>query len=111
MEKEPPQRLISDVLRQAIAEDGRSITKIAQESGVPQPMLSNFMKGKGINLSTADKLADFFQLELRETRPIVQHLSRKQQTKNRVQAVLKENTIPQAAQILGVSTRTIYRYK
>ena len=48
---------ISDDLRHAIRNSGKSVTAIAKESGVPQPMLTRFMNGQDLRLATVDKLA------------------------------------------------------
>jgi hypothetical protein len=60
---------ISDQLRQAIRDCGLSLNQIAKGAGVDQPMLSRFMSSDGqandIRLQrNADKLADYFGLEL-----------------------------------------------
>ena len=56
---------ISDELRNAIRKSGKSLTMLAKESGVPQPMLTRFMNGQDLRLATADKLCSYFGLELR----------------------------------------------
>jgi predicted transcriptional regulator len=55
---------IQDQLRDAIANSEKSLNAIAKESGIPQPMLYNFMQGKDIRLETAAKLADYFGMRL-----------------------------------------------
>ncbi len=53
-------------IKEAIEASGLTCYEIAKRSGVPQPVLSRFVNDKrGINLSTASKLADAFGLELR----------------------------------------------
>lgn len=56
---------ISDDLRDAIRASGKSLTAIAKESGIPQPMLTRFVNGQDLRLATADKLAAHFKLALR----------------------------------------------
>jgi plasmid maintenance system antidote protein VapI len=60
---------ISDDLRDAIRASGKSLTAIAKESGVPQPMLTRFMNGQDLRLATADKLAKYFGLSLSPPSP------------------------------------------
>jgi transcriptional regulator with XRE-family HTH domain len=60
---------ISAQLRETIEKSGLSLRQIARETGVTQPALSHFMSGdpdrNDIRLvRTADKLAEFFGLEL-----------------------------------------------
>jgi predicted transcriptional regulator len=44
---------------------GTTITAMAREAGVPQPVLYRFWKGEQtLNLTTAEKLMDYFDLEL-----------------------------------------------
>jgi len=54
-------------LRKTIQESGKTVNKIAVEAGVPQPVLHRFMSGKrpDLKLTTVQKLADYFGLELR----------------------------------------------
>jgi transcriptional regulator with XRE-family HTH domain len=56
---------ISDDLRAAIRASGKSLTLLAKESGVPQPMLTRFMNGQDLRLATVDKLCSYFGLTLR----------------------------------------------
>jgi transcriptional regulator with XRE-family HTH domain len=60
---------MQEVLRQAIAKSGKSVNQIAKDSGVLQQALSKFMRGGDIRLATAQKLADYFGLALKEDRP------------------------------------------
>lgn len=59
---------MATVLRQRISESGMSLHAIAEAAGVPQPRVWAFMQGKDIRLATAQKLADYFGLELDEKR-------------------------------------------
>jgi plasmid maintenance system antidote protein VapI len=66
-----PQMTISDDLRDAIRDSGKSVTALAKECGVPQPMLTRFVNGKDVRLETANKLAAYFGLTLQpEGKPV-----------------------------------------
>jgi plasmid maintenance system antidote protein VapI len=57
---------LADQLKQAVAATGKSVSAIARESGVPQPVLHRFVTGeRGLLLDTADRLAAYLELELR----------------------------------------------
>jgi hypothetical protein len=58
---------LDDVLRQAIADRGVPLTRIAEGSGVPLPVLSRYMAGvrDRIRTDTANKLMQFLDLEVR----------------------------------------------
>jgi plasmid maintenance system antidote protein VapI len=59
-------KLISETLRASIQSDVRSVTRIAEDAGVPQPVLSRFVRGeRDVTLGTADKLAAALGLELK----------------------------------------------
>jgi hypothetical protein len=61
---------ISDDLKDAIRNCGKTVLQIARETGIPQPTLSRFIstdpkKHRDIRVErTADKLAAYFGLEL-----------------------------------------------
>ncbi len=55
---------LQDQLRDAVKASGKTLNAVACESGVPQPMLFNFMRGKDIRLKTAAKLAEYFGMRL-----------------------------------------------
>jgi hypothetical protein len=55
---------ITDELRKAIAASNKNLSVIAEESGIPQPMLHRFVAGKDLRLATAEKLAVYFGLKL-----------------------------------------------
>jgi transcriptional regulator with XRE-family HTH domain len=56
---------ISKVLRRAIAESGLSFKKLEQETGVLRQSLMKFARGEqSLRLDMAEKLADYFGLEL-----------------------------------------------
>jgi len=57
--------VISDVLRQAIEESGMTRSRISQETGVDESVLSRFMAGANLTMRHADTLAEFLGLELR----------------------------------------------
>jgi transcriptional regulator with XRE-family HTH domain len=54
-----------DELRQAILKSGKTEYRVAKDSGVAQPVLNRFLRGKrGISLATAAKLAAYLRLHL-----------------------------------------------
>jgi plasmid maintenance system antidote protein VapI len=56
---------MADTLRRAVLESGLTVNAVAAAAGVPQPVLFRFMAGgRDLTLRTAQKLADYFQLEL-----------------------------------------------
>ncbi len=67
MSKSKPKRpTIADTLRTAIAESGETVYAIAKGTGIAQPVLWRFMAGeRDLTLRTADKLLDYFGLEIR----------------------------------------------
>ena len=57
---------MAEVLKGAIELDGRSLYAIAKAAGMPYPPLYRFVHGQqGLNLETADKLAEALGLALR----------------------------------------------
>jgi plasmid maintenance system antidote protein VapI len=62
----PQTRLtLAEQLKQAVAATGKSVSAVARESGVPQPVLHRFVTGeRGLLLDTADRLAAYLGLEL-----------------------------------------------
>jgi hypothetical protein len=58
--------MMTDALKKVIAASGESILSIARSARIPQPVLCRFMAGKqDLTLRTAEKLARYFNLELR----------------------------------------------
>ena len=58
-----------ETLRQLIQDSEQSVNALAKASGVAQPILHRFLKGEqGLTLTSAQKLADHFDLELRPRR-------------------------------------------
>jgi hypothetical protein len=56
---------ISLQLKKAIAESGQSLYRIAKDSNVDYAVLHNFFHGKrDIQLVSANKLAEYFELDL-----------------------------------------------
>jgi hypothetical protein len=56
---------ISDQLKQAINECGKSRYRIAKETGISQAILSRFVRTEcGLSLAYYDRLAEYFGLEL-----------------------------------------------
>jgi len=56
---------ISDQLRDAIRNSGKSASVMAQECGVPQPTMTRFLAGADTKASAIDRLAAYFGLMLR----------------------------------------------
>ena len=62
---------MTDVLRQAVIADGRSIYQLVRDADIPYPVLYRFIKGdktgrkQTLTIVTADKLANALGLELR----------------------------------------------
>jgi plasmid maintenance system antidote protein VapI len=59
-------RTFADVIRRAVRDSGRTPYAVAQAAGVPQAVLSRFLRGeRGVTLDTAEKLCRALGLELR----------------------------------------------
>ncbi|MEQ8209398.1 MAG: helix-turn-helix transcriptional regulator [Lacipirellulaceae bacterium] len=57
---------LSDVLRRKINDSPASFKELERETGVKRQSLMRFARGEGsLRLDMADKLAKYFQLELR----------------------------------------------
>lgn len=57
---------MAEILRQAIKDSGSSIAELARGSGIAQPVLHRFASGeRDLTLRTADKLANYFGLQLK----------------------------------------------
>jgi plasmid maintenance system antidote protein VapI len=66
MPKPTPRPTIAEELRRKVRECGLSVNAVAKAAGVAQPVLHRFMTGeRDLTLSTAQRLADHFGLELR----------------------------------------------
>jgi len=58
---------ISDLLRRTIAESGASYNALQKETGVTRASIMRFVRGdQSLRLDVADRLAAFFDLELRK---------------------------------------------
>lgn len=57
---------MADILRKAIQDSNESVTAIARNAGIPQPVLHRFATGErdSLNLTTAEKLANYLGFEL-----------------------------------------------
>lgn len=55
--------MFSDLLRNAIRRDERTLTAIAEECEVPQPTLSRFLNGQDLRLATAERLAKYYSID------------------------------------------------
>jgi plasmid maintenance system antidote protein VapI len=57
---------LTTTIKKAIENSEQNRETIARETRIDRAVLSRFVRGeKGISLSTADKLADYFGLELK----------------------------------------------
>ena len=62
-------RTIANRLRKAVTDSRMTVNAVAVKSGVPQPVLYRFMRGeRDLTLTTAQKLADYFGLEMQLTK-------------------------------------------
>lgn len=57
---------MAERLRQAIRDSGLSALALSKMTGVAQPRISEFLLGRDIKLTTAQKLADHFGLVLKK---------------------------------------------
>ncbi len=56
---------LTDQLRQAINDSGLTRYRISQETGISQPVLSNFYNGRrGLSMEALNALGDFLQLKI-----------------------------------------------
>ena len=61
--------VISDVLRRAIVESGAAYSALERTTGVKRASIMRFVRGTtSLRLDMADRLAAFFELELRPKR-------------------------------------------
>jgi plasmid maintenance system antidote protein VapI len=61
--------MLTDTLRQLVKQTEKSVTVVAREAGIPQPVLHRFMTGeRGLTLPTVEKLFMYFGLEVRKAR-------------------------------------------
>lgn len=56
---------VADALRTAILASGQSANEIAKETGVAQPLISRFLRGKDMGIMRAAKIAAYLGLELK----------------------------------------------
>jgi len=62
----PKRMTIANRLHKAIKASPLTVNAIAVETGIPQPVLHRFIHGEqDITLTTAEKLARYFNLELK----------------------------------------------
>ena len=55
---------MSELLKKTIAESGLSANELWKLTGVSQPTISEFLRGKDIRHETAQKMADYFGMTL-----------------------------------------------
>jgi len=68
--KSKPKTPLTDPLRKAIADSGLPLLRLANETGIARASLIRFVRGdSSIRLDIADKLAVYFGLELKPTKP------------------------------------------
>jgi len=61
---------MTETLRKAMRDSGLPHLTISEATGVPRPSVIRFLRGEqSIRLDLADKLAEYFGLELRPTKP------------------------------------------
>lgn len=60
---------MADVLREAIRKSGLTALALSTETGVSQPTITEFLRGKDIRMTTADKLARRLGLALTPRNP------------------------------------------
>jgi plasmid maintenance system antidote protein VapI len=59
-------RTFADVIRRAVEDSGKTPYAVALEAGVPQAVLSRFLRQqRGITIDTAEKLCRALRLDLR----------------------------------------------
>lgn len=59
---------MATLLRDTIRASGLSAAKLSELTGVTQPTITEFLRGKDLRLATAQKLADHFGLVLKKSR-------------------------------------------
>jgi plasmid maintenance system antidote protein VapI len=69
MGKSKPKRpTIAETLRKAIADSGETVAAVSRGAGIAQPVLHRFIHGeRDLTLRTADRLMEYFGLEIRPT--------------------------------------------
>lgn len=59
---------MDEVLREAIRDSGKTALELWMATGVSQPTITEFLRGKDMRLKTAEKLASYLGLELRSAK-------------------------------------------
>lgn len=62
-------KIMAQQLRSAIRRSRLSQLELSRRTGVAQQTINDFLHGSDIRLSRAQKLADYFGLELRPVKP------------------------------------------
>ncbi len=66
-----PKTTMTEVLRTAIIDSGLPLLRLAKETGIARASLIRFVRGEtSLRLDIADRLADYFGLELIKTRKV-----------------------------------------
>jgi hypothetical protein len=69
MAKRKPAATLSDQFRERILQDGRPLSELARAAGINRVILWRFVyRDRGINLTTADRLAEVLRLRLADDR-------------------------------------------
>ncbi len=67
---------IGEQLKTVIRQSGELQSKVAAETGIHHSGISRFLSGKrGLDLTSIEKLAKYFRLELRQTPPATKRKS------------------------------------
>lgn len=62
---------IGEQLKSFIRASGQSGNSLAKATGIEQSAISRFLSGeRGLDLTSIEKLAKYFRLELRQTKPL-----------------------------------------
>jgi ribosome-binding protein aMBF1 (putative translation factor) len=65
LEAEPDSHLLGDPLREAIAQSGKSVGRLAKQAKVSEIVLQQFLDGqRDLRLATAERLAKILRLKL-----------------------------------------------
>ena len=57
-------KLLTDQIRDALADCGETRYRVAQETGLSEPQLCRFAGGAGLSMTALDVLADYLGLQI-----------------------------------------------
>lgn len=63
-EKPKKRAMIIEILREQIANSGKSKYRISRDTGIDQAVICRIMQGKSCTLETADVLCEYFGIEM-----------------------------------------------